>query len=263
VIAWQKQIRDQRAATDADADLFGRWWEGIDLKLANSVVREVSLVTARGVIEKYEWLGKLSAVTWLSYGIFFDGCLGGVVCYGPEYCENLGRWDRYGFTGKIILLSRGACAHWTPVGTASRLIRKSMTLLPDRFEVVTATTDHEAGEVGTIYQACGFVSCKMNWLPRRWYAEGWPSRTLSQRFGVWTKSGIEALGLTPKLEHQKGRYFAFRGPKAAQRKHRRAIAHLITPYPKRDAARREDEQAPTCASAVQPCGAAPTLIEES
>ena len=42
-IAWQKQIRDKRAREDADVDLFGRWWEGLDLTLANSEVREIDV----------------------------------------------------------------------------------------------------------------------------------------------------------------------------------------------------------------------------
>ena len=258
-IAHQKLIRDARAAEDADADLFGRWWEQIDLSLANSVVREIDYVTARGVIDKYEWLGTMPAVVWHCFGIFFDGCLGGVVTYGPEYIENLGQWDRYGYTGKIICLSRGACTHWSPAGSASRLIRKSMALLPDRFEVITATTDHEAGEVGTIYQACGFIHVRMN-PATRWGAIGFRSRTLWQRWRIRKKSDMVARGLIPVKEHQKGRYFAFRGGKGAKRRHHRAIAHLIQPYPKR-AACREDELVPASASAVQPCEAAPSPEE--
>jgi hypothetical protein len=31
-----------------------------------------------------------------------------------------------------------------------------MTLLPSRYKVITATVDGAAGEIGTVYQACGF-----------------------------------------------------------------------------------------------------------
>lgn len=252
--AWQKDIRDKRANEDADADLFGRWWEGLDLTLSKSVVREIGAQSAKSIIEKYEWLGTMPAIVLHCYGIFFDGALGGAAVYSTEYAENLGVWDKYGFTGKIICLSRGACAHWTPIGAASRLTRRSMDLLPAKYEVITATTDHAAGEVGTIYQAAGFYSAKMN-THARYQIEGVPSRTL-RLSGINNKSDIEASGLKAKLEYQKGRYFAFRGPRAAVRKHRKAIAHLIQPFPKR-ADRQEDEQAPTCASVVQSHGSAP------
>lgn len=229
--AHQKLVREQRRREDADADLFGRWWEGLDLNLRRAQVRPITYETARSIIEKYEWLGTMPAIVRFAYGVFFDGSCGGVVVYGDEYGENLGVWDAYGFTGRIICLSRGACAHWTPTGTASRLIRASMRLLPRRYEVVTATTDMEAGEIGTIYQACGFHCAKMN-TNLRYQSAGVSSRTL-RTAGLMNKRQIEAAGLTPKPERQKGRYFAFRGPAAVVRRHRQAIAHLVQPYPKR------------------------------
>jgi hypothetical protein len=70
--------------------------------------------------------------------------------------ENLGVWEKYGYTGKIIALLRGASTHWAHPHAASKLIRRSMDLLPDRYQIVTATVDAAAGEIGIIYQACGF-----------------------------------------------------------------------------------------------------------
>jgi hypothetical protein len=260
--AWQKQIRDQRAADDSDADMFGRWWVGTDLDLQRTDVRGVSHETARSIIDKYEWLGTMPAIVRFAYGIFFGGHCGGVVVYGDEYGENLGVWDKYGFTGKIICLSRGACVHWTPGGTASRLIRRSMALLPAHYEVITATVDHEAGEVGTIYQACGFHFVRMMRAKQyRYRLEGFTSRSL-RKSGLTNKQKIIDAGLVPVREHEKGRYFCFRGPTGAIRKHRRAIADILAPYPKRpNATCPVDEPVPTGASAVQPREVAPTHKE--
>ena len=80
---------------------------------------------------------------------------GGCLCHEPG--ENLGVWDRYGFSGKIITLARGACLPWAPPHAGSKLIRASMRLLPARYTVVTASVDATAGEVGTLYQACNFA----------------------------------------------------------------------------------------------------------
>ena len=82
------------------------------------------------------------------FGIFFAGELGGAVVYGDEYGENLGVWDKYHYTGKIIALLRGACVHWAHPHSPSKLIRRSMHLLPGRYKVVTATVDGTLGEVG-------------------------------------------------------------------------------------------------------------------
>lgn len=230
--AHQKLIRDRRCREDADADLFGRWWQGIDLDIARADVREVSYSTAESIILKYEWLGNMPAIVRHCYGIFFDGCCGGVIVYGDEYAENLGVWDKYEFTGKIICLSRGACTHWSPPHAGSKLIRRSMDLLPDRFHVVTCTTDHEAGEVGTIYQACGFIYAPMK-TNVRYRVAGVGTRSAYRRDYLKNKASIIAAGLTPIIEHQKGRYFAFRGPAGIRKLLQSKIAHLIRPYPKR------------------------------
>lgn len=238
--AWQKQIRDARARDDADVDLFGRWWDGCDLTLSHSVVRKIDYGTARSVIEKYEWLGNMGAVNLFAFGIYFSGMLGGVVVYSVDCIENLGKWDSYGYTGKIILLSRGACVHWSPKGSASRLIRQSMKLLPARYEVITATVDPEAGEIGTIYQACGFyyvgqlnkggtvTSAMVN-------GKRVGSRHLRRLYGTRQAEKLEQLGVVDvKVHTSKGRYFAFRGSKKSKREHYKALQNKIKPYPKRD-----------------------------
>jgi hypothetical protein len=231
VKAHQRIIRERRAAEDADADLFGRWWQGIEINIAKADIREISYETAASIIHKYEWLGTMPAIVRHCYGIFFDGCCGGAVVYGDEYAENLGVWDKYGYTGKIICLARGACTHWSHPHSASKLIRRSVEMLPPRYRIITCTTDWEAGEVGTIYQACGFHYAKMD-THARYQTKGKPSRQL-RGSGLTNKAKITAAGLMPKLEHQKGRYFLFRGTAGEQKALKRAIANLIRKYPKR------------------------------
>jgi len=239
--AWQRQMREQieqDERTDGDA-----YWESYDLDIGHAEVRPIDANTAREVIEQYEWLGKMAAVNWYCFGIFFGKALGGVAVYGPEYCENLGRWDRFGYTGKIILLSRGACAHWAHPHSASKLTRGSMRLLPARFEVVTATVDSRAGEVGTIYQAAGFdyvgsiappdiTEITINGVT-------YSTRALRARYGTRSPKKLgEMFGpenVVAEKRPAKERYFAFRGGKVARKHNRAAIAHLIKPYPRRDA----------------------------
>src|SRR4029077_15193105 len=122
--AHQRIIRERFAAEDA-APL-----RAVDIGTAQ--VREISIAEAKALIEQYEYLGTMPAVVSHCYGIFFGDQLGGVCCYGPEYGENLGVWDRYGYSGKIIALLRGAAAHWAHQHSASKLIRRSMDLLPKR-----------------------------------------------------------------------------------------------------------------------------------
>jgi len=240
--AHQRIIREAKAAEPSN-DLFGQWWPtNPDIK--DCEVRAVSYDTAKAIIEEYEWLGNMPSITLHAFGAFYDGACAGVVCYSPEYCENLGRWDRFGYTGKIILLSRGACVHWAHPHTGSLLIRRSMRMLPDKYKVVTGMSDIRAGEIGTIYQACGFdyvgaMRERSGLIPRQdtviVNGEQLAHRTCKRRFGTASVTKIRAMGhvvdTTPDID--KARYFGFRGTKREKRELRNAILEYIQPYPKR------------------------------
>ena len=110
-VAHQKLIRDKMQKEDS-LNLFGEWWKEVDTDIKKSSIKQIDYRTANSLIEKYEWLGCMPAMVKYCFGIYFEGHLGGAVVYSTEYIENLGHWDKYDFTGKIILLSRGACVHW-------------------------------------------------------------------------------------------------------------------------------------------------------
>lgn len=229
------------------------YWEGYDLDLQNAEVRPVELSLAKEIIEEYEYLGCIAAVNWYQYGVFFkhresnkDIC-GGVVIFGQEYAENRGVWDKFGFTGKIILLNRGVCLHWTPKNTNSFLIMEAIKQLPQKYEVITCTIDPDAGEIGTIYQACNFHyvgAMRKNKVRVNVIINGkkYGSRSVRQTYGTMAKNKLEPLvkaklGEDATVEfvnvHAKHRYFYFRGSKLTKRNHRNAIKDLIKPYPKR------------------------------
>ena len=190
------------------------------------------------MIERFEYLGTMPAVTRYCFGIFFGEHLGGVVVYAHEPGENLGAWARYGYAGKIITLARGACLPWAHPHSASKLIRGSMRLLPERFKVVTASVDRIAGEIGTIYQACGFAYVGVmrsggRVLIRRHDGSTLSGRQARRRFGTEGVSALRALGLDAVPVPGRARYFAFRGSRAERRRLRLAIQRLVKPYPTR------------------------------
>jgi hypothetical protein len=248
MIAHQKIIRDQRAS-EKPLLLFPDEPKTADIKSA--VVRPVSYKTAEKIILEYEWLGCMPAIVKYQFGIFFDGYCGGVVCFGDEYSENLGHWDKYGYTGKMLLLSRGACVHWAHPHSASKLIMGSIKQLPAKYEVVTATVDSLAGEIGTIYQACNFVyvgsmrdsnpNVKSRYKDRdAWLIDGKLHGTRSIRSKIGTQKIDEIRKYYPTAEKvkqvSKSRYFLFRGSKRTRKKHLSAIKHLLKPYPNRSPA---------------------------
>jgi hypothetical protein len=233
--AHQRKIREQQASNDSPL----AEWHGVDTSIENGIVREITYNEAKPIIEKYEWLGTMPAIVFHCFGIFFDNVCGGVVVYGVEYTENLGVWDKYGYTGKIICLARGACTHWAHEHTGSKLIRQSMKMLPKRFKVVTCTTDETAGEIGTIYQAAGFDYVgQMSKGGNRASIITADGKHLSNRqaYQLYGTRGIQALrdmGHTVISVPRKARYFAFCGTKKENKELRKAIESQIKPYPKR------------------------------
>jgi hypothetical protein len=226
--AHQRIIREQLAAQHPTP---------IEADIKTSVVREISYHDAEAIISKYEYLGTMPPFVKHCFGIFFAGQLGGAIVYADEPSENLGVWDRLGYSGKIVCLARGACAHWAHEHAASRLIRRSMRLLPANYQVITATVDPAAGEVGTVYQAAGFdyvgTMASGGDRVRVTDRDGHviTDRSARNKFGSSAINNLLQRGLRVEQTPRKGRYFAFRGHDRAAL--RTAIADRIRPYPKR------------------------------
>jgi hypothetical protein len=223
-------IRERLAAADAASP------HAVDIGRAE--VRPITTAGAKAIIAQHDWFGTMPAVARHCYGIFFDGELGGAVVYGDEYGENLGVWGKYNYGGKIIALLRGACVHWAHPHAASKLIRRSMDLLPEHYKVITATVDGLAGEIGTIYQACGFdyvgVMRQGGRALVRVNGKHMSDRQAGRLAGTQGARALAKLGFDAVPVPRRARYFAFRGDRRERARHRAAIAGLIQPYPKRE-----------------------------
>jgi hypothetical protein len=230
IVAHQRIIRDRRRDEDLDVNLFGRYWENLNRDIKNARVEQISRELAKEIIMKYEWLRSMPAISLLCYGIFFDNHLGGAVVYSPEYIENLGVWDEYGYTGKIILLSRGACVHWAHPHSASKLISNSIKMLPEKYRVVTATVDRDAGEIGTIYQACNFYYVGVMSAGGRAYSESRGGKKVVGR-SLRRLSKVAPVSLIQC--RRKERYFFFRGDGRERKKLVAPLLCKIKEYPKR------------------------------
>jgi hypothetical protein len=112
-----------------------------------------------------------------------------------------------------------------------------MRLLTQHYKVVTATVDATAGEIGTVYQACGFdyVGQMTAGSRLRIHDSGATisERQARRRYGTSAIAALEARGLTVERVPRPSRYFAFRGSRGEQRELRAAIADRAQPYPKR------------------------------
>jgi hypothetical protein len=151
--AWQRLIREQEEETYTGY----KFWEHLDLSLKKAVVKEITRPIAEKIILQYEWLGDM-AITNKYYGIFFDNFCGGAICINTNgVCP--GNGHEFGLRDKdIAYFARGACAFWTPIGAASKLLSFALKFEKIRgAKMAIAFADTDAGEYGTVYQATNWI----------------------------------------------------------------------------------------------------------
>ncbi len=201
-------------------------------------VEPISYAEAASIILRYEYLRTMAPNTLACYGLLGpDGEVLGATCFA---CTS--RIPTVP-TASEVCLARGACVPWAPPNAASYLIRRATQQAHQDhgWESFVAYGDPDAGEVGTIYQACNWLylgRCGRHGLTRsEWKRPGtmrWISdRNLShQGFtgpGAWARA--RASGWMSRVRPSKHRYVWLEGPRVKAL--RALIADRIEPYPTR------------------------------
>lgn len=236
-VAWQKQLRDHYASEPAP---------DVDLSLKRAVIRRVSRNLAKQIILKYEWLGTLPNCTHY-YGLFFGSHCAGVTCFGVGVGgANLNAYKEWGLVDQTELayLQRGANVHWSPTGANSKLVSWSCKLLAGetRAKLAIAYSDTDAGEIGTIYQACNWICVGKGSSTNQWVAPNGRiydqkyASNLAKRQGVNRQSVVRELyraGWHEQKSNPKHRYVYIldKSDKALIDR----VERMRQPYPKRAA----------------------------
>jgi len=237
-VAYQKQLRDRYLELGTP--------EGVDLSLKRARVVPVSREIARSIILKYEWLGTMSG-TSLHFAIMFGSYVGGVTCVAVNGTGAAGshRHHEFGISRTdLATLARGACVHWAPKGANSKLVSWTTKLLAKAkaAKLVIAYSDPEAGEIGTVYQAC-------NWVYVGKTTKGAPHEIVAPNNRVYNIRRIqndakanriswgrqrrlmEAAGWRIQTQTAKGKYVAVLDPSDDALAAR--VRAMTQPYPKR------------------------------
>lgn len=176
------------------------------------------------------------------YGLLFGEELASVVCYGPpvapsKYRQTFGD----GVDGHILQLCRGASTYWSPTWGPSKLISKSLILLSETLgiKVVVAYADPDAGEIGTIYQACNafYIGFTVHGGGKKYLINGhtYDPRKAFKKFGSLMPENLRNFDpfystFPIKPKH---RYVFLLGSKSERTQLRTKIGHLVKEYPKR------------------------------
>ncbi len=234
-VAWQKELRDRHLS---EGDPFG----GDIPPVKSGRVRPISFRLAQQVILKYEWLGTM-AKTQHHFGLFYGLHLAGATCCGIGGTAGNNVHRPFGVERQDVLtLARGACVHWAPKGSNSRLVNWTVKHLRRQHlgKVMLAYADSDAGEIGTIYQACGWTYIgRSGWVPQYVAPNGrvYDCRIVSDLAGksgvswVQQRDAMVRKGWVEQRSNPKHRYVTVLDTKDDRLIER--VASMSKPYPKR------------------------------
>jgi len=231
---WQFLVKQQQRRTH-EGDLPGRTLDDV-------TVAPIPYRHAKEFILNYEWLHSMGAAVFC-YGMHIDGHLACVACYGPPSSpKSYSRMVGPDISRMLLQLCRGASTFWAPKWAPSKLIARSLKLLTAQTDAraVVAYADPQAGEVGTIYQACnGFYLGPTDAGGAKMYVvngQMYHPRTVYRRFGSRAKDHL--LTIDPNFTTipipPKHRYIFPLGSRADKNEMLNRIAPLVQPYPKRN-----------------------------
>lgn len=212
-------------------------------ELRGCEMKEIPFKQAQDFILKYEWLGTMGT-TKFSLGLFNREKLVAVYCFGlTAGTQVLSEPFGSEFKKDGIVLVRGACSPESHKHTGSFGLKKACEVLKNKgYKFVIAYSDLEAGEIGTIYQACNWVlygtTSAVTYLVRpdgkrvdpkliHKYAKK-NNITRQQQLDIFNKEGYTLEKGSPKLK-----YIQFIGSKKQKKAIKRKLRRPSLPYPKR------------------------------
>lgn len=218
--------------------------ENFSLELKDTILRPITREVAKPFIEKFEWLGKIGTMKF-AYGLYFGYKLGVVLVFSKTttwQAEVSICGEKY--RDKVILLCRGAAANWAPKNANSYAIALTLKAVEKDtdYKIILAYSDRRAGEVGTIYQALGWLfigwgaegtdhvpAALVDPTDMRFHTRGLPKELKSK--SSLLKAGYEVLDVK---RANKGRYITFLGSRKERKELMAALRFRVLSYPKRE-----------------------------
>lgn len=235
---FQKHIRELYAEQAARSPL---------PSLNGARVERISNEEASTIILKFEWLRTMASGTVACYGLKIGGELLGAACFAclggkiRQLCIGSTLNETHELAAKTVCLARGACVPWAPKNAASFLIRYACRQAHQDFgwRVFFAYSDHEAGEVGTVYQACHWYFIGDSFRKGKYhtdYVSADGQRTMSSyaknHKGI-SRAQLIADGWKPIARWNKKKYVWFEGTRTERATLKSLCRYPFQLYPKR------------------------------
>lgn len=205
-----------------------------DDDVAGYSVRQIPNKEAHWFLLNIHYAKRIPSISF-TYGLFHDGELVGVVCYGTPASSTLCKgicgepWQKH-----VLELNRLVLLHNLP-NEASRLVGASLKLLP-KPRIIVSFADTAQNHEGVVYQATNFLYTglsakfkdpKVKGLEHQHhatYAHGLTNQQVIEKFGASNVYFVE--------RSRKHRYVIFLGNKKEKRKMLADFRYKNQPYPK-------------------------------
>lgn len=242
--AHQRIIRETKQKND-----IGELFDYPKADINNSTCKQITYEQAKKIILEYEWLGTMGQGIYC-YGIFFDNVLAGAVCFGLPASLTAGSMFGDEFSNIAICLERGACVWWAHEHSASKLISFAINDMAKntKYKIFYAYSDEDAGEIGTVYQACNWLYMgkmpsggSQNKLidPKGVQKDSRHILTYAKKYDLNVENRTDARkilidnGWKTKKTKPKCKYVIVKGSKYQVKKIMQKIKFIPQPYPKR------------------------------
>lgn len=192
---WQYDIRLSKEQEDREYIKNTLNIEIEDISIKDFEIRQITSKEEKKeaveFIKRYEWLGTITQYSTHYFGAYYKGILGGVTIFSmPNAFSKLLGEDTKNLER---LVSRGACASWTPKGLASHFLMASIRQMvaTTQYRLFTAYSDPTAKELGTIYQSTN------------WYYLGQKSGTTTRYINPYTGKIVSDRFFRQKTAYKK------------------------------------------------------------
>ena len=183
---WQYDIRLSKEKEDREFIKNAFDIEIEDISIKDFEIRQITSKEdkqeAIEFIKRYEWLGTITQYSTHYFGAYYKGVLGGVTIFSmPNAFSKLLGEDTKNLER---LVSRGACASWTPKGLASHFLMSSIRhmVATTQYRLFTAYSDPTAKELGTIYQSTNWYYLGQKSGTTTRYVNPYTGKVVSDRF---------------------------------------------------------------------------------
>jgi hypothetical protein len=200
------------------------------------VVRQITTKQTHYFLLNIHYAKRIPSISY-AYGLFDNGDLVGVVCYGTPASSTLCKgicgeqWQK-----SVVELNRLVLLNNKP-NEASRLVGASFKLLP-KPRIIVSFADTAQNHEGIVYQATNFLYTglsakfrdpKVKGLEHQHhatYGHGLTNKQIIEKFGADNVYFVE--------RSRKHRYIIFLGNKLEKKTMRNALKYAVLPYPKGD-----------------------------